>query len=77
MKLRMATAALALSGTVVLTSQAKAVDLDEHSKYLAFIEGFQYFFEFCQAETTLPEPQNLPSASDLRSRDNQRSRDGR
>ena len=57
MTLRMAAAALALSGSMAFAPQAKAVDLDEHSKYLAFIEGFQYFFEFCQAETTLPDPQ--------------------
>jgi len=55
--LRVATAALALSGAMALAPQARAVDLDEHTKYLAFIEGFQYFFEFCQAETTLPEAQ--------------------
>jgi hypothetical protein len=55
--LRMATAALALGATIGFAPQAKAVDLDEHTKYLAFIEGFQYFFEYCQAEATLPEAQ--------------------
>ena len=29
------------------------------------------------ATTTVPEPQTLPAAADPRSRDNQRSRDGR
>jgi hypothetical protein len=31
-----------------------ADDLGELSKYLAFIEGFQHLFEFCQAEAKLP-----------------------
>ena len=35
--------------------QAKNANLDELSKYLAFIEGFQHLFEFCQAETRLSE----------------------
>ena len=56
-KLRMATTALVFGGALASTTAAKAVDLDELTKYLAFIEGFQYFFEFCQAETTLPEAQ--------------------
>ena len=56
-KLRMAAAALVLGGAVAWATQARAVDLDEHTKYLAFIEGFQHFFEFCQAEATLPEAQ--------------------
>lgn len=34
--------------------EARAADLDELSKYLAFIEGFQHLFEFCQAEAKLP-----------------------
>lgn len=55
--LRVAMAALVLGGTAAFAPQAKAIDLDEHSKYLAFIEGFQYFFEFCQSETTLPDAQ--------------------
>jgi hypothetical protein len=36
---------------------AGAANLNELSKYLAFIEGFQHLFEFCQAETTLPDEQ--------------------
>jgi hypothetical protein len=50
---------LALSVLLGLGSPgaARAVDLDELSKYLAFIEGFQYLFEFCQAEATLPKDQ--------------------
>jgi hypothetical protein len=56
-KLRAATAALVLSGAVTSATDAKAVNLDELSKYLAFIEGFQHIFEYCQAETTLPQPQ--------------------
>ena len=35
----------------------RAADFDELSKYLAFIEGFQHMFEFCQAETKLPADQ--------------------
>jgi hypothetical protein len=35
-------------------TKAQSADLDELSKYLGFIEGFQYLFEFCQAETKLP-----------------------
>jgi len=38
-------------------SEARAADLDELSKYLAFIEGFQHLFEFCQAEAKLPAAQ--------------------
>jgi hypothetical protein len=56
-KLRMMTAAMVLGGAFAAAPDARAADLDEHSKYLAFIEGFQHFFEFCQAETTLPEAQ--------------------
>jgi hypothetical protein len=56
-KLRAAAAALVLSGTVVSATEAKAVNLDELSKYLAFIEGFQHIFEYCQAGTTLPQTQ--------------------
>jgi hypothetical protein len=37
--------------------EARAADLDELSKYLAFIEGFQHLFEFCQAEAKLPGAQ--------------------
>jgi hypothetical protein len=37
--------------------EARAADLDELSKYLAFIEGFQHLFEFCQAEARLPSAQ--------------------
>jgi hypothetical protein len=33
---------------------ARAANLDELSKYLAFIDGFQHLFEFCQAEAKLP-----------------------
>jgi hypothetical protein len=33
---------------------ARAAELEELSKYLAFIEGYQHLFEFCQAETQLP-----------------------
>ena len=55
--LRMATATLAL-GALFFASGAKASpNLDELTKYLAFIESFQYFFEFCQAETRLPDNQ--------------------
>jgi hypothetical protein len=56
-RLRMASAALALGGLLATAPTAKAADLDELSKYLAFIEGFQYLFEFCQAETKLPDKQ--------------------
>ena len=38
-------------------AEARAADLDELSKYLAFIEGFQHLFEFCQAEARLPAAQ--------------------
>jgi hypothetical protein len=55
--LRMAAAALVFGGMLSSATGAKAVDLDELSKYLAFIESFQHFFEYCQAETTLPEAQ--------------------
>jgi hypothetical protein len=41
----------------VLAPPAKAVDIDELANYLAYIESFQYHFEFCQAETKLPEDQ--------------------
>jgi hypothetical protein len=37
--------------------EGRAADLDELSKYLAFIEGFQHLFEFCQAEAKLPVTQ--------------------
>jgi len=53
--LRAMSAALALGG-LLATSNARA-DLDELSKYMAFIEGFQYLFEFCQAEAKLPDKQ--------------------
>jgi hypothetical protein len=53
MRLRTAGAALMLGGILTCPTGAKAVDLDELTKYLAFIEGFQYIFEFCQAEATL------------------------
>lgn len=33
----------------------RAANLDELSKYLAFIDGFQHLFEFCQAEAKLPD----------------------
>ena len=57
LKLRMAGAALAL-GALLAPSGAKAApNLDELTKYLAFIESFQHFFEFCQAETKLPDSQ--------------------
>jgi hypothetical protein len=56
-KLRAAAAALVFSGALASAPEAKAVNLDELSKYLAFIEGFQHIFEYCQAETALPEPQ--------------------
>ena len=36
---------------------AGAAKLGELSKYLAFVEGFQHLFEFCQAETALPDEQ--------------------
>jgi hypothetical protein len=57
LRLRAAAVALALGGLLAAAPTAKAVDLDELSKYLTFIEGFQYLFEFCQAETKLPEKQ--------------------
>jgi hypothetical protein len=57
MRLRAASAALVLSGALASAPDAKAVDLDELSKYLAFIEGFQYLFEYCQAEAPLPDKQ--------------------
>jgi hypothetical protein len=44
-----ATAALAWA------APARAADLDALSKYLGFIESFQRIFEFCQAETKLPD----------------------
>lgn len=56
-KLRAAAAALVLTGAVASAPEAKAVNLDELSKYLAFIEGFQHIFEYCQAEATLPQAQ--------------------
>jgi hypothetical protein len=57
-KLRTASAALMMAlGGLLATPTARAADLDELTKYLAFIEGFQYFFEFCQAETRLPDAQ--------------------
>jgi len=53
--------------------EGRAADLDELSKYLAFIEGFQHLFEFCQAEAKLPVTQVKyardhigPSGPDLR-----------
>ena len=36
---------------------AEAANLGELAKYLAFIEGFQHLFEFCQAEAKLPDEQ--------------------
>jgi hypothetical protein len=56
-RLRATSAALALAGLLASAPNTKAADLDELSKYLAFIEGFQYLFEFCQAETKLPDKQ--------------------
>jgi hypothetical protein len=41
----------------MLCAPARAADLGELSKYLAFIEGFQHLYEFCQAETPLPAEQ--------------------
>lgn len=55
--LRAACAVLMLGGLLTSARSAKAADLDELTKYLAFIEGFQYIFEYCQAETALPETQ--------------------
>lgn len=55
--LRAAAAVLILGGVIAAPPKAKAVDLNELTKYLAFIEGFQYIFEYCQAEATLPEKQ--------------------
>ena len=46
----------------------RAADLDELSKYLAFIEGFQYLFEFCQAEAKLPSDQISFAAQHIRER---------
>jgi hypothetical protein len=50
------TAALAVAAVLGFgpITAAKSADLDELAKYLGFIEGFQYLFEFCQAETRLP-----------------------
>ncbi len=56
--LRATAIALMVGGGILASPRdAKAVDLNELSKYLAFIEGFQYIFEFCQVETTLPQKQ--------------------
>jgi hypothetical protein len=41
----------------MLCAPARAADIGELSKYLAFIEGFQHLYEFCQAETQLPAEQ--------------------
>ena len=49
--------ALALILRLAWPGEARAADLDELSKYLAFIEGFQHLFEFCQAEAKLPVAQ--------------------
>ena len=57
LRLRIAGAALALGGLLAVSSARAAPNLDELTKYLAFIESFQYFFEFCQAETRLPDAQ--------------------
>jgi hypothetical protein len=57
MGVRAATAALVLGGALAPSSSAKAVDLAALSKFLAYIEGFQYVFEICEAETKLPAAQ--------------------
>ena len=54
-RLRMGGAILVLGVILASPPSAKAVDLGELTKYLTFIEGFQYFFEFCQAEAALSE----------------------
>lgn len=38
-------------------AEARAANLDELAKYLAFVDGFQHLFEFCQAEARLPPAQ--------------------
>ena len=57
LRLRMAGAALALAALLASAGAKAAPNLDELTRYLAFIESFQYFFEYCQAETKLPDSQ--------------------
>ena len=44
-----------LASAILNVAPARAADLDELTKYLGFIESFQRIFEFCQAETKLPD----------------------
>jgi hypothetical protein len=46
---------LAATASVLNVAAAGAADLNALTKYLAFIESFQRIFEFCQAETKLPD----------------------
>jgi hypothetical protein len=55
--LPVAAAVLALAGLLPASGAKATPNLDELARYLAFIESFQYFFEFCQAETRLPDNQ--------------------
>jgi hypothetical protein len=50
-----ASQAVLLAAVLGAAAPARAADLEELSKYLGFIEGFQYVFEFCQAEADLPD----------------------
>jgi hypothetical protein len=43
------------TATLLNVAAAPAADLGALSKYLGFIESFQRIFEFCQAETKLPD----------------------
>jgi hypothetical protein len=52
---RIMAAVLGLALWTVSPHATRAAELEELSKYLAFIEGYQHLFEFCQAETTLPD----------------------
>jgi hypothetical protein len=50
------TACILLASAILQNAApARAVDLDELTKYLGFIESFQRIFEFCQAETKLSD----------------------
>ena len=57
MNRNLAVALMAIVMQFAAPATARAADIDAHTKYLAFIEAFQYFFEYCQAETQLPEAQ--------------------
>jgi hypothetical protein len=52
----------------MLGGHARAADIGELSKYLAFIEGFQHLYEFCQAETQLPAEQVIYAGNHIAER---------